>query len=156
VHQHRCYMTSAYTTGLCLQQIFSKPILPTWEVCNTDSRLVWTNGTTVHCTTDLHTGTTLPQSAAFCIYRIRYYSVLVLMQAVAHNDNHNDIIISRLCFCHTGTLTLYIVTRWSGSNGTEAYPSGQLASLRALMLLIGPSGLYKLSPKGPILCRVGR
>jgi len=36
---------------------------------------------------------------------------------------------------------------WSGSVGTEACLSGQLASFGALMLLVGSSGLYKSSPK---------
>jgi len=57
-------------------------------------------------------------------------------------------------YCHTGTLTLWlawtrlptislvhIVTQWSGSGGTEAYLSGQLASFSALTLLVGSSGL---------------
>jgi len=36
---------------------------------------------------------------------------------------------------------VHIVTRWSGSGGTEAYLSGQLASFSALTLLVGSSGL---------------
>jgi len=36
---------------------------------------------------------------------------------------------------------VHIVTQWSGSGGTEAYLSGQLASYSALMLLVGSSGL---------------
>jgi len=37
--------------------------------------------------------------------------------------------------------TVHIVTRWSGSGGTEAYLSGQLASFSALTLLVGPPDL---------------
>jgi len=33
--------------------------------------------------------------------------------------------------------TVHIVTWWSGSGGTEAYLSGQLAFFGALMLLVG-------------------
>jgi len=36
---------------------------------------------------------------------------------------------------------VHIVTQWSGSGGTEAYLSDQLASFSALMLLVGSSGL---------------
>jgi len=36
---------------------------------------------------------------------------------------------------------VHIVTQWSGSGGTEAYLSGQLASFRALTLLVGSPGL---------------
>jgi len=32
--------------------------------------------------------------------------------------------------------TVYIVTQWSGSGGTEAYLSGQLASFSAFTLLV--------------------
>jgi len=34
---------------------------------------------------------------------------------------------------------VHIVTQWSGSGGTEAYLSGQLASFSALTLLVGSS-----------------
>jgi len=37
--------------------------------------------------------------------------------------------------------TVHIVTQWSGSGGTEAYLSGQLAAFIALMLLVGSSDL---------------
>jgi len=37
--------------------------------------------------------------------------------------------------------TVRIVTEWSGSGGTEAYLSGQLASFSALTLLVGSSDL---------------
>jgi len=47
---------------------------------------------------------------------------------------------SRLGFCHTGTLTLDIVTQLSGSGGIEAY-IGLLASFSAFMLLVGSSDL---------------
>jgi len=36
---------------------------------------------------------------------------------------------------------VHIVTQWSGSGGTEAYLSGQLASFGALALLVGSLGL---------------
>jgi len=39
------------------------------------------------------------------------------------------------------TLAAVIVIQWSGSGGTEAYLSGQLAVFSALTLLVGSSGL---------------
>jgi len=36
---------------------------------------------------------------------------------------------------------VHIVTQWSGSGGTEAYLSGQLASFSGLTLLVGSSDL---------------
>jgi len=36
---------------------------------------------------------------------------------------------------------LWLVTRWSGSGGIEAYLSGQLVLLSAMMLLVGSSDL---------------
>jgi len=47
-----------------------------------------------------------------------------------------------LCSVCVPTVSLvHIVTQWSGSDGTEAYLSGQLASFSALTLLVGSSGL---------------
>jgi len=36
---------------------------------------------------------------------------------------------------------VHTVTQWSGSGGTEAYPSGQLASFSVLTLLVASSDL---------------
>jgi len=36
---------------------------------------------------------------------------------------------------------VHIVTQWSGTGGIEAYPSGQMASFSALMLLVWSSDL---------------
>jgi len=36
---------------------------------------------------------------------------------------------------------VHIATQWSGSGGTEAYLSGQLASFSALTLFVGSSDL---------------
>jgi len=37
--------------------------------------------------------------------------------------------------------TVHIVTQWSGSDETEAYLSGQLASFSVLMLSVGSSDM---------------
>jgi len=42
---------------------------------------------------------------------------------------------------HRRLPTVHIVTQWSGSGGTEAYLSCQLASFSALTLLVGSSDL---------------
>jgi len=54
---------------------------------------------------------------------------------------------------------VHIVTQWSGSGGTEAYLSGQLASFSALTLLVGssdptivPEMTYKVSSGTLNLC----
>jgi len=51
---------------------------------------------------------------------------------------------------------VYIVTQWSGSGGTEAYLSGQLASFSALTLLVGSSAemTYKVSSGTLNLCSI--
>jgi len=59
---------------------------------------------------------------------------------------------------------VHIVTQWSGSGGTEAYLSGQLASFSALMLLgwviwpvkIVPEMTYKVSSGTLNLCSINQ
>jgi len=51
-------------------------------------------------------------------------------------------LVSSVVLClYAVYLGSFIVTWWSGSGRTEAYLSGQLASITALILLVGSSGL---------------